>query len=41
HQQNAASAPLGDAVSNDYQVQIPFVAPDTYSATLEYIVSAQ
>ncbi|MDP9074136.1 MAG: DUF11 domain-containing protein, partial [Actinomycetota bacterium] len=41
HQQNAASAPRGDAVSNDYQVHIPFVPPDTYSARLDYVVSAQ
>ena len=41
HQQGAPSAPGGDAVSNDYQVQIPDVAADTYSATLDYIVSAQ
>ncbi len=41
HQQSAASAPLGDAVSNDYQIQIPFVPTDTYSTTLDYIVSAQ
>jgi large repetitive protein len=41
HNQNAASAPGGDAVSNDYQVHIPFVPADTYSATLDYIVSAQ
>jgi uncharacterized repeat protein (TIGR01451 family) len=40
HQQGAASAPAGDAVSNDFQVQIPFVPPDTYSTTLDYIVSA-
>jgi uncharacterized repeat protein (TIGR01451 family) len=41
HQQSAPSAPGGDAVSTDYQVQIPFVASDTYTATLDYIVSAQ
>ena len=41
HQQNSPSAPGGDAVSNDYQIQIPFVAPDTYSTTLDYIVTAQ
>ena len=41
HQQGAPSAPGGDAVSNDYQVQIPNVASDTYSATLDYIVIAQ
>ncbi|MCU1479009.1 MAG: hypothetical protein JWQ64_3702, partial [Subtercola sp.] len=36
-----ASAPDGDGVSNDYQVQIPFVPADTYSGTLTYVVSAQ
>ena len=41
HQQNSPSAPGGDAISNDYQIQIPFVASDTYSATLDYIVTAQ
>ena len=41
HQQNRPSAPGGDAVSNDYQVQIPFVSSDTYSGTLEYIASTQ
>ena len=35
-----ASSPGGDAVSNDYRVDIPFVTPDTYTGTLEYIVSA-
>jgi large repetitive protein len=41
HQQSAPSAPGGDAISNDYQVDIPDVASDTYSATLEYIVITQ
>ncbi|TDW24390.1 DUF7507 domain-containing protein [Kribbella kalugense] len=41
HQQNAASAPGGDAVSNDYQIRIPFVSSDTYSTTLDYIASSQ
>ncbi len=40
HQQSTPSAPLGDAVSNDFQLKIPDVVPDTYSATLDYIVSA-
>jgi uncharacterized repeat protein (TIGR01451 family) len=38
---DSASSPNGDAVSNDYQVQIPFVAGDTYSTALDYIVTAQ
>ena len=41
HQQDGPSAPGGDAVSNDYEVRIPFVPSDTYSTTLDYIVSAQ
>ena len=41
HQQAGPSQPGGDAVSNDYQIQIPFVAADTYSTTLEYIATAQ
>ena len=38
HSQDRPSAPGGDAVSNDYRVDIPFVASDTYSTELEYIV---
>jgi hypothetical protein len=41
HSQDRASATGGDAVSNDYQVQIPFVSSGTYSTTLEYIVTTQ
>ena len=41
HQQSFPSAPEGDVVGNDYRIAIPFVAADTYSATLDYIVSAQ
>ncbi len=41
HQQNTPSAPSGDAVSNDYQMLIPFVPDDTYTTTLDYIASAQ
>ena len=41
HQQDGPSAPGGDAVSNDYQVQIPDVSSDDYSATLDYVVSSQ
>ena len=39
HQQSGPSAPDGDAVSNDYEVHIPDVPSDSYSATLDYIVS--
>ena len=31
----------GDAVSNDYRIEIPFVAADPYSTELEYIPTAQ
>jgi uncharacterized repeat protein (TIGR01451 family) len=41
HQQDRPSAAGGDAVSNDYQVQIPFVDSETYSTTLDYIVTAR
>ena len=41
HEQDEASAPDGDAVSNDYQMPIPFAPPGTYSTTLEYIVTAR
>ncbi|MCS5719732.1 putative Ig domain-containing protein [Herbiconiux sp. CPCC 205763] len=39
--QNSATPPSGDAVSNDFRVDIPFVSGDTYTGTLDYIVSAQ
>jgi uncharacterized repeat protein (TIGR01451 family) len=35
------SAPGGDAVSNDYAIDVPFVASDTYSTTLDYIAASQ
>jgi uncharacterized repeat protein (TIGR01451 family) len=41
HQQSGPSAPGGDLLSNDYQVQVPFVPPGTYSTTLNYIASSQ
>lgn len=37
--QGARSLEAGDDISNDYQVQIPFVNEDTYSATLDYIAT--
>ncbi|GLZ42378.1 hypothetical protein Acsp05_60020 [Actinokineospora sp. NBRC 105648] len=40
HQQGTPSGPQGDAVSNDYRIQIPFIESDTYSVTLEYIAGA-
>jgi uncharacterized repeat protein (TIGR01451 family) len=41
HQQSGPSSAQGDAVSNDYQIEIPFVPADTYTVTLNYIVSSQ
>ncbi len=41
HRQGTPSGPGGDAVSNDFQVQIPDVPSDTYSTSLDYIATAQ
>jgi hypothetical protein len=41
HQQAEQSAAGGDAVSTDYQVDVPSVAADTYSTMLEYIAVTQ
>ena len=41
HQQSTPSSVQGDAVTNDYQVDVPFVASDTYSTTVEYIATVQ
>ena len=41
HNQSGPSAPGGDAISNDYRMEIPFVPSDTYTTTLEYIASTQ
>ncbi len=40
HAQDSRSAEAGDNLFNDYQVVIPFVNEDTYSATLNYIATA-
>ena len=41
HTQATPSASGGDTVSNDYQIVIPpTVSPDTYSVTLNYVVTA-
>ncbi|MEU0517986.1 putative Ig domain-containing protein [Streptosporangium sp. NPDC006007] len=40
HQQSGASVPGGDAIGNDYEVDIPFVPSGGYSATLDYIATA-
>jgi hypothetical protein len=39
HTQATKSADGGDALSNDYQVVIPFVNSDTYTATLDYVAT--
>lgn len=39
HTQSTRSAEGGDDLSNDYEVDIPFVNTDTYSATLNYIAT--
>jgi uncharacterized repeat protein (TIGR01451 family) len=41
HTQSTPSSPQGDAVSNDFQLDIPFVPSDTYSNTLDYIAATQ
>ena len=41
HSQDGPSSPTGDAVSNDYAVDVPFVNPDNYSVTLNYVVGSQ
>lgn len=40
HSQAVRSAQTGDAISNDYEVDIPFVVEDTYTATLNYVATA-
>jgi hypothetical protein len=35
----SASAEGGDSVSNDYRITIPFVRPDTYTGTLNYVAT--
>jgi hypothetical protein len=39
HTQDQRSAEAGDALSNDYEVNVPFVNQDTYSTTLNYIAT--
>ncbi|MEV8638150.1 hypothetical protein AB0395_41505 [Streptosporangium sp. NPDC051023] len=39
HTQPGPSAPSGDAISNDYEVDIPFVPSAGYSATLDYVAT--
>jgi hypothetical protein len=39
HSQLTRSGSSGDTITNDYQVDIPFVNADTYSVTLNYVAS--
>jgi hypothetical protein len=39
--QGSESDASGDTITNDYQVDIPFVNADTYSATLSYVAATQ
>jgi hypothetical protein len=39
HSQPGRSAVGGDFISNDYLVDVPFVATDTYSASLDYVAT--
>ncbi|MCL9758727.1 hypothetical protein [Frankia sp. AiPa1] len=39
HTQATPSAELGDTITNNYQITIPFVIPDTYSAVLDYVAT--
>lgn len=41
HTQTTPSAQNGDPLSNDYQADIPFVPSGHYTATLDYIATAQ
>jgi hypothetical protein len=38
---DAKTLELGDTVSNDYSVDIPWVNADTYSVTLNYVLAAK
>ena len=39
HSQDTRSGLTGDALSNDYQITIPNVNSDTYTATLDYVAT--
>jgi hypothetical protein len=39
HSQATRSAEAGDTINNDYQVIVPFVNQDTYTASLNYIAT--
>jgi hypothetical protein len=34
-----ASASDGDPITNDYKITVPFVRPDTYTGTLDYVTT--
>lgn len=40
HESGTRSSATGDDYADDYQIDIPFVADDTYSVTLNYIATA-
>ena len=39
HRQTTPSLAAGDALGNDYRIDIPFVNPDTYTTTLNYVAT--
>jgi hypothetical protein len=39
HTQTGRSANGGDELSNDYEIRVPVVNVDTYTATLDYVAS--
>jgi hypothetical protein len=39
HTQDGRSLDGGDSLSNDYQIRVPVVNADTYSATLDYVAT--
>jgi hypothetical protein len=41
HSQETPSAETGDNLSSSYQMTIPFVSSDTYTATLDYVAATQ
>ena len=41
HDQDRPSAPGGDAISNDYEIDVPYVPSDTYTGTLDYVAATQ
>jgi hypothetical protein len=41
YDQSTPSASGGDPLSNDYEINIPNVVPDTYSVNLDYVAATQ